>query len=78
MDFLAKDNGVTLREHSIDVYNKVCEMLVISGVEDIEIANICKICALVHDCGKTAKVFQKYILKVNPTNCRHFFVQKQL
>lgn len=62
MDFLAKDNGITLREHSLNVYKQVSEILDISGIENIELINICKICALVHDCGKTASVFQQYCL----------------
>ena len=61
MEFLAKSNGVTLKNHSIDVYNKVNNILCNIGITDENILQLSKLSALVHDCGKTLRVFQEYV-----------------
>lgn len=59
--FYAKDDGTTLREHSIDVYKKACVIINLLGIKDKVIIDAICICALVHDIGKTASIFQKYL-----------------
>lgn len=61
MEYLGKSNGITLREHSIEV-SKLSEFLLKeSGITDEKLINITKVSALLHDIGKTASFFQKNI-----------------
>lgn len=61
MEFLAKSDGTTLKDHSIEIVKQVEEILVNAGIENEVIINIAKVCALVHDIGKTAHFFQENI-----------------
>ena len=61
MEYLGKSNGITLREHSIEVLKYSEFLLKESGITDEKLINITKISALLHDIGKTASFFQKNI-----------------
>lgn len=61
MEFLAKSNGITLMEHSIQVVKQVEEILSHEGITDETIINLVKIAAAIHDCGKTSHYFQNYL-----------------
>ena len=68
MDYLAKDYGLTLKQHSIDVVNKVVEILNQSGITDEKIIRLSKIAAATHDCGKTMSCFQNYLATKDKSN----------
>lgn len=61
MKFLAKDNGITLKEHTINVIKQVEQILFNAGIVDETIINLGKIAAAVHDCGKTSYYFQAFL-----------------
>ena len=61
MEYLGKSNGITLREHSIEVLKLSEFLLKESGITDEKLINITKVSALLHDIGKTASFFQKNI-----------------
>ena len=51
-DFLGKSNGKTLREHSLEVYNKAMEICREGGLVKEEARMVVAITALLHDIGK--------------------------
>lgn len=61
MEYLGKSNGITLKEHSVEVSNLSEFLIKKSGINDEKLINIVKIAALLHDIGKTVSYFQKNI-----------------
>lgn len=61
MEFLAKSDGTSLKQHSINVANKTINILCKSGVTNKEYIDIATIAAILHDCGKTSPTFQNYL-----------------
>lgn len=61
MEYIAKSNGITLREHSIAVFNKVNEIISNSNITDKRVILLSQIASIVHDCGKTMSSFQKHM-----------------
>lgn len=61
-EFLAKSNGKTLREHSLEVYNKAMEICREGGLgENEESRIVVAITALLHDIGKATSCYQKWL-----------------
>ena len=59
-DFLlAKSDGTTLKQHTIDVVNSTKDCL--RGKVSDKILKIAMVAAAIHDCGKTMPSFQEYI-----------------
>lgn len=60
-NFIAKENGTTLEKHIDDVLVKSQSILKESGIYNENIKKLVEISAIVHDCGKTCSIFQKFI-----------------
>lgn len=61
INYLAKSDGTTLKEHSIAVLNLAKTIISEAGIEEEKIIKLIKIACLIHDCGKTTSTFQKYL-----------------
>ena len=61
INFIAKENGITLEEHINNVLTKTEVIFKENGISDEEIKNLVKVSAIVHDCGKTCSLFQNYL-----------------
>ena len=68
IEYIAKENGITLKEHTYKVIKQVETILTNAGITDDNIIKLSKVAAAIHDCGKTAKSFQKYIKNPNVLN----------
>ena len=62
---LAKSDGTTLKQHTIDIINTTKKYLKEKGIDE-KIIKIATVAAAIHDCGKTMPSFQEYI-KLNNT-----------
>lgn len=60
-DFLGKSNGKTLREHSLEVYNKAMEICREGGLVKEDARMVVAITALLHDIGKATSYYQKWL-----------------
>ena len=61
VEFLGKDTGMSLREHSIAVCDMAVRIMEYAGINDSRLITAVKIAALSHDIGKCFSKFQYYL-----------------